>query len=82
MSLPRSRRTRVSELRHCTQRETAGSLAFMEQIVAKLVEKVGLDEGTAKKVADFIKEHADEIPGWLAKAGVADKLPGGLGKLF
>lgn len=54
----------------------------METLIAQLVEKVGLDEATAKKVANFVAEHADEIPKWLAKAGLADKLPGGLGKLL
>lgn len=54
----------------------------MEELVAKLTEKVGLDPAMAKKVVDFLKEHADEVPGWLAKAGLKDKLPGGLDKLF
>ena len=50
----------------------------MEELIAQLVAKVGLDEDIAKKVAEFIKEHADDIPGWIGKAGLADKLPGGL----
>jgi len=58
----------------------------MEEMIAKLVEKVGLSEDNAKKVADFVAEHIDDIPGWLGKAGIADKLPGGvadkLGDLF
>lgn len=54
----------------------------MEDLVAKLTEKVGLDPQMAQKVVDFLKEHADEIPGWLAKSGLKDKLPGGLGKLL
>lgn len=54
----------------------------MEELINKLVDKVGIDEGTARKVADFIKEHADDIPKWVASAGIADKLPGGLGKLL
>ncbi len=38
---------------------------------------------TAKKVADFVKEHADDIPKWLGSADeLKDKLPGGLGKMF
>ena len=36
--------------------------------------------------ARVVKEHADEVPKWLASSGLADKLPGGLGdklgKLF
>ena len=57
----------------------------MEEMISKLVEKVGLDEATAKKVADFLKEHADDVPGWLASAAggeLKDKLPGGLGNLI
>ena len=53
----------------------------MEELVNKLVGKTGISEDTAKKVAEFIKEHADDIPKWLGKAGLADKIPG-LGKLF
>jgi hypothetical protein len=53
----------------------------MEELVNKLVEKTGVSEDTAKKVAEFIKEHADDIPKWLGKAGLADKIPG-LDKLF
>ena len=52
----------------------------MEELVQGLITKCGLDESTAKKVAEFIKEHAADIPKWLGKAGV--DLPGGLGKLF
>ena len=36
----------------------------------QLVAKVGIDRETAAKVADFIKNHASEIPGWLGKAGL------------
>ena len=58
----------------------------MEEFVAKMAEKVGIDPATAKKVIDFLQEHADEAVAYLQKSGVADKLPGGLGdklgKLF
>lgn len=54
----------------------------MEEMIKKLVETVGIDEDTAKKVADFLEEHADDVPGWLASAGLKDKLPGGLGNLL
>ena len=54
----------------------------MEELVEKIMSKVGLDKENAEKVADFIKEHADDIPGWVAKAGLKDKLPGGLGGLL
>lgn len=53
----------------------------MEELINKLVEKTGVSEETAKKVAEFIKEHADEIPTWIGKSGLADKIPG-LDKLF
>jgi len=51
----------------------------MEEMIGKLTEKVGIDRATAEKVVDFIKDHMDEIPGWLAQSGLADRLPGGLG---
>ena len=62
----------------------------MDAIIAGLIEKVGLDEETAHKVIEFLKEHADELPALLAKSGLADQLPegvadaipGGLGGLF
>ncbi|MBT8495583.1 MAG: hypothetical protein KJO07_21225 [Deltaproteobacteria bacterium] len=54
----------------------------MEKLIEMLKEKTGLDGDTAKKVADFIQEHASDIPGWLGKAGIADKLPGGLGGML
>ena len=54
----------------------------MNELIEKLTTQVGLDPKMAEKVVAFLKEHADEVPGWLAKAGVADKLPGGLGKFL
>jgi hypothetical protein len=52
----------------------------MEELIQGLITKCGLDEDTAKKVAEFIKENATDIPKWLGKAGV--DLPGGIDKLF
>ena len=58
----------------------------MDDFVEKMSEKVGIDQSTAKKVVDFLKDHADEAVAYLQKSGLADKLPGGLGdklgKLF
>jgi hypothetical protein len=58
----------------------------MEEFIEGLISKVGLDRATAEKVVSFVKEHADDVPKWLAQSGVLDKLPGGLGdklgKLF
>ena len=54
----------------------------MDELLNGLIEKVGLDKETAEKVIAFLKDNASEIPELLAKSGVADKLPGGLGKLF
>jgi hypothetical protein len=54
----------------------------MEEFVAKMAEKVGISEETAMKVVEFLKEHADEVPGLLAKSGLKDKLPDGIGDLF
>lgn len=54
----------------------------MEDIVQKMVDKVGIDKGTAEKVLEFLKDHAADVVSYLEKSGVKDKLPGGLGKLF
>jgi hypothetical protein len=54
----------------------------MDALIEGLINKVGLDKETAEKVVEFLKEHADELPGMLAKSGLKDKLPGGLGNLF
>lgn len=60
--------------------------ARMDEFVAKLADKVGIDQATAEKVIAFLKDHADDAVAYLQKSGVADKLPGGLGdklgKLF
>jgi hypothetical protein len=54
----------------------------MEELVSKMVEKVGIDKATAEKVIEFLKDHADDAVEYLTKSGLKDKLPGGLGKLF
>jgi len=51
----------------------------MEELIAKLVDKVGIDRATAEKVMEFLKAHADEAVALLSKSGLKDKLPGGLG---
>ena len=51
----------------------------MEEFVAKMVDKVGIDKATAEKVIAFLKEHAADAVALLQKSGMADKLPGGLG---
>lgn len=51
----------------------------MEQLISGLVDKVGIDRATAEKVADFIKDHISDIPGWLSSSGIGAKLPGGIG---
>ena len=51
----------------------------MEDFVAKMSEKVGIDKATAEKVVAFLKDHADDAVKFLQSSGVADKLPGGLG---
>ena len=52
----------------------------MDEFVEKMSEKVGIDKDTAKKVVEFLQEHADEALPLIQKSGVLDKLPGGLGK--
>lgn len=57
----------------------------MNELVNKLIEKVGLDGDTAQKVVDFLKEHAAEVPGWLASEGgqsILDKIKGDFGGLL
>lgn len=49
----------------------------MEELIEKLKSTVGLDSDTAAKVADFIKDHAADIPKWIGQGkGVAAKIPG------
>ena len=46
---------------------------------------MGLDHGTAEKVAQSLKDNAHRLPELLgsdAAKGVTDKLPGGLGGIF
>ena len=54
----------------------------MEEFVAKMVDKVGIDKATAEKVIEFLKEHSAEALEYLQKSGIKDKLPGGLGGMF
>jgi hypothetical protein len=54
----------------------------MDEFINQMVAKVGIDKATAEKVVNFLKEHADELPKLIAQAGIADKLPGGLGGMF
>jgi hypothetical protein len=58
----------------------------MDEFIQKMVDKVGIDKGTAEKVMAFLKDHADDAVKYLQSSGIADKLPGGmadkLGKLF
>lgn len=52
---------------------------LMEDLINQLVAKTGIDKETATKVANFIQEHAADIPKWLGQSGILDKLPGGIG---
>ena len=57
----------------------------MEELINKMVEKVGIDRATAEKVAAFLKEHAADVPRWLqgdAAQGMLDKAKGGLGGML
>ena len=57
----------------------------MEDLVNKMVEKVGIDRATAEKVLAFLKEHSGEVVAWVqSEAGqqAVGKLTGGLGGLF
>ena len=57
----------------------------MDQLIAELTAKVGLDRGTAEKVAQFLKDNAHRLPELLqgdAVKGMTENLPGGLGGLL
>jgi hypothetical protein len=58
----------------------------MEDFIEKLVSKVGISREQADKVIALIKEHADDIPKWIASTdigkNVVDKLPDSVGKFF
>lgn len=51
----------------------------MEELIKKMIDKVGIDRATAEKVMAFLKDHADDAVELLSKSGLKDKLPGGLG---
>lgn len=51
----------------------------MEEFLAKMSEKVGIDRSTAEKVMEFLKDHSEDALKYIQSSGVADKLPGGLG---
>ena len=54
----------------------------MDEFIAKMSEKVGIDKKTAEKVVAFLKDHADDVGKYITESGLKDKLPGGLGKMF
>jgi hypothetical protein len=53
--------------------------AIMDEFLEKMSEKVGIDKDTAKKVVEFLQEHADDAVKYIKGSGVLDKLPGGVG---
>lgn len=57
----------------------------MEKLIAELTDRVGLDRGTAEKVAQFLKDNAHRLPELLGSEGakgLMDQLPGGLGGML
>jgi hypothetical protein len=54
----------------------------MDEFINQIVSKTGISREQAEKVLNFLKENADQLPKWIGQAGIADKLPGGLGGLF
>ena len=57
----------------------------MDTLIAELTAKVGLDRGTAEKVAQFLKDNAHRLPELLqggAAKGMMENLPGGLGGML
>ena len=53
----------------------------MDKLVQMLQEKAQIDEETAKRVAEFIRVHATDIPVWLGTDG-AQKLFGEVSDFF
>ena len=58
----------------------------MQEMISGLIEKCGLSEEQADKVAAFMQENASRVPEWLGESdaakNIAKKLPGGIGDLF
>ena len=57
----------------------------VDRLLDDWIAKVGLDRGTAEKVAQFLKDYAHRLPELLdsdAAKGMMDKLPGGLGGML
>ncbi len=58
----------------------------MEEMISGLIEKCGLSEDQAGKVASFMQDNASKVPEWLGESdaakNIAKKLPGGIGNLF
>ena len=54
----------------------------MDEIIEGLIEKTGISKEQAEAVLTFLKENAPKVTELLgsdAAAGIAEKLPGGLG---
>ena len=51
----------------------------MEELINKMVEKVGIDKGTAEKIFAFLKDHKEDALKALESSALKDHLPGGLG---
>ncbi|HEY4238519.1 MAG TPA: hypothetical protein VGM88_01845 [Kofleriaceae bacterium] len=54
----------------------------MDEFIAKMSEKTGIDKATAEKVVAFLKEHSEDALKLIQSDAVKSHLPGGLGKLF
>ncbi len=50
----------------------------MENFVSELAERVGIDQATAEKVVEFIKENIHRLPELLGSANGAGNDGGGL----
>jgi len=54
------------------------SKSQMEQLIEMLKDKTGIDDATANKIAEFIKEHAADLPAMLMGGDNKDNPMGGL----
>jgi hypothetical protein len=56
----------------------------MEDFIKKMADRVGIDEGQAMKVVEFLREHLDELPSMLSAdsdffKSMSDRVRGFLG---
>ncbi len=51
----------------------------MEEFIERLADHAGIDQESAEKVVDFLRDHATELPGLLGGGGIMGTMSGFLG---